>query len=99
MSAYFSRRQSLSGLFLIVDIRRRLTDFDWQMLDLAESIGAPVHVLLTKADKLKRGQATAELARARRELAADITVQLFSALKRLGVEEARHRLEEMLGRG
>lgn len=99
MSAYFGERRSLAGLFLIVDIRRRLTDFDWQMLDLAEGIDRPVHVLLTKADKLKRGQAAAELARVRRELDGAATVQLFSALKRQGVAEARERLEAMLGRG
>ncbi len=99
MSAYFGERRSLAGLFLIVDIRRRLTDFDWQMLDLAEGIDRPVHVLLTKADKLKRGQAAAELARVRGELDGAATVQLFSALKRQGVAEARERLETMLGRG
>jgi len=98
MSAYFGERRSLAGLFLIVDIRRRLTDFDWQMLDLAEGIERPVHVLLTKADKLKRGKAAAELAQVRRELDGAATVQLFSALKRQGVAEARERLQEMLGR-
>lgn len=97
MSAYFGGRRSLAGLFLIVDIRRGLTDFDWQMLDLAEGIGVPVHVLLTKADKMKRGQAAAELARVRRELDGTATAQLFSALKRQGVEEARERLEALLG--
>lgn len=97
MSAYFAERRSLAGLFLIVDIRRRLTDFDWQMLDLAEGIDVPVHVLLTKADKLKRGQAASELAKVRRELDGGATAQLFSALKREGVPEARQRLEAMLG--
>ncbi|WP_405232706.1 ribosome biogenesis GTP-binding protein YihA/YsxC [Lentisalinibacter salinarum] len=98
MSAYFAERRSLAGLFLIVDIRRRLTDFDWQMLDLAEGIDVPVHVLLTKADKLKRGQAASELAKVRRELDGAATAQLFSALKREGVPEARQRLEAMLAR-
>lgn len=98
MSAYFAERRSLAGLFLIVDIRRRLTDFDWQMLDLAEGIEVPVHVLLTKADKLKRGQAASELAKVRRELDGAATAQLFSALKREGVPEARQRLEAMLAR-
>ncbi|WP_405235702.1 ribosome biogenesis GTP-binding protein YihA/YsxC [Lentisalinibacter orientalis] len=98
MSAYFAGRRSLTGLFLIVDIRRRLTDFDWQMLDLAEGIEVPVHVLLTKADKLKRGQAASELAKVRKELDGAATAQLFSALKREGVAEARQRLEAMLAR-
>jgi len=96
-SAYFAERRSLTGLFLIVDIRRRLTDFDWQMLDLAEGIDVPVHVLLTKADKLKRGQAASELAKVRKELDGAATAQLFSALKREGVAEARQRLGAMLG--
>ncbi len=97
MSAYFSGRRSLAGLFLIVDIRRRLTDFDWQMLDLAEGIDVPVHILLTKADKLKRGQAASELERVRKELDGAATAQLFSALKRAGAGEARERLARMLG--
>lgn len=97
MGEYFAGRASLSGLFLIVDIRRGLTDFDRQMLDLAEDIRVPVHVLLTKADKLKRGQAASELARVRRDVDAGVTVQLFSALKREGVDDARRRLDAMLG--
>ncbi len=97
MGEYFAARGSLSGLFLIVDIRRGLTDFDRQMLDLAEDIRVPVHVLLTKADKLKRGQAASELARVRRDVDAGVTVQLFSALKREGVDDARRRLDAMLG--
>jgi GTP-binding protein len=96
MADYFGGRDSLTGLFVIVDIRRGLTDFDRQMLDLAADIGVPVHVLLTKADKLKRGQAASALAKARRELDGEATAQLFSSLKREGVDAARGRLEAML---
>jgi GTP-binding protein len=96
MADYFESRASLRGMFLIVDIRRRLTDFDHQMLAFADSVGLPVHVLLTKADKLKRGQAATALLEVRRELGATATVQLFSGLSRDGEEAARAQLEAFL---
>jgi GTP-binding protein len=96
MADYFEMRKSLTGMFLIVDIRRRLTDFDRSMLAFADSVGLPVHVLLTKADKLKRGQAAKALLEVRRDLGSAATVQQFSALNRLGEEEARAKLEEFL---
>ena len=93
---YFESRKSLTGLFLVVDIRRRLTAFDEQMLAFAESVSVPVHVLLTKADKLKRGQASTALLEVRKALGERGTVQLFSALKRDGVNEARDALDGFL---
>ena len=96
MADYFESRASLRGMFLIVDIRRQLTDFDRQMLAFAESVGLPVHILLTKSDKLKRGQAAKALLEVRRELGDIATVQHFSALSRQGESEARERLEEFL---
>jgi GTP-binding protein len=81
---------------LVVDIRRRLTDYDRQMMAFAEDVGLPVHVLLTKADKLKRGQAAAALLEVRKELGDRATVQPFSALKRDGEDEARAVLEQFL---
>ena len=97
MAEYFETRASLRGMFLIVDIRRKLTDFDRQMLAFAESVGLPVHVLLTKTDKLKRGQAAKALHDVRRELGSGVTIQHFSALSRQGEAEARARLEDFLG--
>lgn len=96
LQAYFENRQSLKGLFLIVDIRRGITDFDQQMLALANSAGLPVHILLTKADKLKRGQAINTLLKVRKELGKAVSVQLFSALSRQGAEEAREILARFL---
>jgi GTP-binding protein len=96
MTAYFEQRESLVGLFLIVDIRRSLGDFDWQMLDWAGQIGCPTHVLLTKADKLKRGASIDTLNTVRKETADEISTQLFSATKKTGVEEARTALDKML---
>jgi GTP-binding protein len=93
---YFEHRASLAGLILVVDSRRLLGDFDWQMLDWCGGIGCPVHVLLTKADKLKKEPAARALAAVEKELGDGATVQLFSALKYDGVEEARLRLVELI---
>jgi GTP-binding protein len=96
LAAYFESRRSLCGLILIVDIRRQLTDFDRQMMAFAESVDLPVHILLTKADKLKKGQTTQALLAVRKELGDRASVQLFSALKRQGEQEARRVLERFL---
>jgi GTP-binding protein len=96
LAEYFESRASLQGLFLVVDSRRRLGDFDWQMLDWSRMIECPVHVLLTKADKLKRQEASRTLAAVQKDLGGIATVQLFSATKRLGLEEARRLLDQLL---
>lgn len=96
LGAYFEERESLAGLIVVVDIRRLLTDYDWQIIDWVGQSGCPVHVLLTKADKLKRGAAANALLKVRKELADDASVQLFSALKKDGIAEARQVLDEML---
>ena len=96
LSEYFKVRRILHGLMLIVDIRRQLTDFDRQMVAFAESVNVPVHILLTKADKLKMGQAATALLEVRRELGNRATVQYFSALKRRGEREARDVLDRFL---
>lgn len=96
LESYFEQRDSLAGLLLVVDVRRQLTDFDRQMLAFAESVNLPVHILLTKADKLKRGQSATALLQVRKTLGDSASVQLFSALKKQGVEEAREVLERFL---
>jgi GTP-binding protein len=97
LSDYFRDRQSLQGLLLIVDIRRQLKDYDRQMMAFAGEVGLPIHILLTKADKLKHGQAARALLEVRKEVADRATVQLFSALSRHGENEAREVLERFLG--
>ena len=96
LSGYFQSRQSLRGLLLIVDIRRKLTDYDRQMMAFAEDVDLPIHILLTKADKLKRGQAAKALLEVKKELGSRATVQQFSALKREGEQQARQVLEAFL---
>jgi len=96
MEAYFTQRQSLAGLFLIVDARRGLKDTDEVMLDYAISRGRPVHVLLTKADKLTQREAAAALKATTAIVGEAGTVQLFSAVSKLGVDHARKALEQLL---
>lgn len=93
---YFQSRDSLTGLVLVVDSRRLLGDFDWQMLDWSRETGCPLHVLLTKADKLKRQPAERALAATQKDLAGIATAQLFSATTGRGLDEARQRLEQLL---
>jgi GTP-binding protein len=91
LSAYLQTRSSLCGLVLIMDSRRPLTDLDLQMLEWFKSTGNPVHVLLTKSDKLSRQQATATLRAVEKELKEiypGATAQLFSSPKHQGMEEA-----------
>lgn len=96
LEAYFQGRESLAGTVLVVDSRRGLGDFDGTMLEWCGAIGCPVHVLLTKADKLKTREASRVLAASQREVAGAATVQLFSATKSTGLEEARASLDALL---
>lgn len=91
LSQYLQTREALCGLVVIMDARRPLTELDEQMLTWFAPTGKPVHVLLTKSDKLSRQQATLTLNRVRSHLAEHYphcSVQLFSSLKKLGMDEA-----------
>jgi len=98
IEGYFRKRNSLRGVIVVMDIRHPLKDQDWDMLRLAQSRSVPVHLLLTKADKLGRGARAASCAAVRREAGQDVTVQAFSALSGEGLSEARGALERMLRR-
>ncbi len=93
INGYFAHRQALVGLVVVMDIRHPLREFDIQMLNYASTRMLPVHCLLTKADKLGRGQQVQTLAGVRRQLAEAygqlVSVQLFSSSAKTGVDEAR----------
>ena len=87
---YLQQRQSLRGLVLMMDTRHPLQPFDEQMLGWAMAASMPVHILLTKSDKLKKGPAKSTLLKVRAQLAEHgdlVSVQLFSALKHTGHPE------------
>jgi GTP-binding protein len=96
LDAYFAQRTSLSGLFIVMDGRRPLTEFDWQMIEMAGAHDCPVHVLLSKCDKLGRNEARDTIRRVRAELADAASAQLFSAMSGEGLDEARRVLKSML---
>jgi GTP-binding protein len=98
MKAFFEVRESLAGLFVIVDARRGFADSDKVMLEYASARGRPVHVLLSKADKLTRNEARELLKKTRALLAGRATVQLFSAVTGAEVDAARGALAAMLAR-
>jgi len=106
LGTYIQQREQLTALVLIVDARRPFTDLDVQMLEWFAPTGKPVHCLLTKADKLNRNESTNALRLARTVLNSYVdeqgqpfpfTVQLFSALKRTGIEEADAKVLSLLG--
>ncbi|MEW5788452.1 MAG: ribosome biogenesis GTP-binding protein YihA/YsxC [Pseudomonadota bacterium] len=100
IGGYLADRPQLAGLVLIMDCRHPLTELDRSLLDWFRPAGKPVHVLLSKSDKLSRGPSLQVLRQVRQELAdlgLDATVQLFSSLKRDGVDEAEGRLRDWLG--
>jgi GTP-binding protein len=96
MDAYFAGRDSLSGLFIVVDVRRGFGEADEAMLAYAASRRLPSHVLLNKADKLGRNESRAALADAMKALDGRATVQLFSAETGEGVDAAQGALEALL---
>jgi GTP-binding protein len=99
---YLRNRKSLQGLVLLMDIRHPFKDFDEVMLQWCRQSDMPLHVLLTKADKLKFGAAKSTLLQAEKHLAQispNMSVQLFSALKGDGVEVLQGRLQQWLNPG
>jgi GTP-binding protein len=98
VGAYIADRSSLAAVVVVMDIRHPLTSLDLTLLQWLREAGRKVHILLTKADKLSTQSARATLAKVRRELAKvspGASVQLFSSLKREGVEEAASALRSL----
>lgn len=103
---YVVRRDQLRALVMIVDARRPFTELDIQMVEWFAPTGKPLHCLLSKADKLNRNESTNALRQAQTFLSSYVdesgkpfpfTVQLFSSLKRTGLDEANDKIIEFLG--
>lgn len=104
MEQYLATRESLRGLVLLMDVRHPLKDVDQQLLNWCWHVGMPVHVLLTKADKLKRGAAQSSLLKVKHEIEAGspaglTSVQLFSATKGTGLDDVYRVLDTWLETG
>jgi len=106
LGTYIQTREQLRALVLIMDARRPFTELDVQMLEWFAPAGKPVHCLLTKADKLNRSESADALRLAHTVLGSYVdehgkpfpfSAQLFSAVKRTGLEEADRRVQELVG--
>lgn len=98
LTRYVETRTSLAGMVVVMDARRPLTDYDWIMLEWVRENSLPVHLLITKADKLNRGEQTLTLRDVRARTAGFATAQLFSAVDKSGVDEARRNTLRILAR-
>ncbi len=97
MGEYLEKRPCIAGLILVMDSRHPLKEFDLMMLEWAAHYELPMHILLSKADKLKRGAAKNTLLAVKKELKSHpgtLSVQLFSAHAKQGLDEARERLAQ-----
>lgn len=100
IGAYFESRESLSGVVLLMDARRPLTDLDSLMLDWCEQANVPLLILLNKADKLNRSEQTAALksvsSAIQHKAVSGWEVQLFSAQRRIGLDQAWISINRLL---
>jgi GTP-binding protein len=101
LSEYLRERRCLKGLILLMDIRHPLQEFDTTMLNWATESSMAVHILLTKADKLSRGQAGSALMSVKKEiknagLSELVSVQTFSSLKNTGIDDLKAKLQSWL---
>lgn len=97
LGKYLETRQSLQGLMLMMDCRHPLKEFDLQMLQWATTAELPVHILLTKSDKLSKSAAGSTLQKVRGTLkksGSTATVQLFSSLNKSGRDQAIEKLDD-----
>lgn len=96
IDAYLRNRESLVGIVLVMDIRHPLKDFDRMMIEWSAAAGLPLHILLTKADKLKQGPGNSVRLGIARDLPENASVQLFSSTKDIGREALVKQLEAWL---
>nr|WP_308569229.1 ribosome biogenesis GTP-binding protein YihA/YsxC [uncultured Providencia sp.] len=96
LGEYLQKRECIKGLVVLMDIRHPLKDLDMQMIEWSVAMNVPVLILLTKADKLASGARKKQLIEVRQALApleGDIEVEYFSALKKIGVDKLRIKLD------
>ncbi len=98
MQSYLEQRRSLAGLVLLIDSRHPFQGVDELMLDWAVQYQMPCHILLTKADKLSKNQANQVLFAVQKQTKElpRVTAQLFSSLTKLGLGEARDKIQSLL---
>ena len=93
---YVKSRHTLKGIILIIDIRRGIMELDHAFLDFYLPLNKPLHILLTKSDKLKKQACRKSFDSVQSTVGSVASVQLFSSLKKSGAEEARDKILELL---
>lgn len=100
LERFLSKRQSLCGLFLVMDIRHPLQPGDWQLINWTAASNLALHILLTKADKLSKGAAKQRMQQVVQQLeqqCINATLQLFSAHTHQGIDDAHSMLDTLFG--
>lgn len=97
LGEYLQKRNCIKGLVVLMDIRHPLKELDQQMVQWAVDVDLPVLILLTKADKLASGARKAQLNMVREAILpfqGDVQVEIFSSLKKIGIDKLRLKLDE-----
>jgi len=91
---YLKHRESLAGIILLMDIRHPFMDFDTKMIEWSQEQNIPLHILLSKADKLAFGKQKAAYLQVKKEIGDNplVTVQLFSSLKKIGLDDLKKQM-------
>ena len=96
LSRYLQQREALRCLVIVMDIRHALSDYDWNLIEWAVEGDVAIHCLFTKSDKLGRGAAKQSLLKSQKALEDEgvlCTLQLFSSLKKTGIDDAHELLD------
>jgi GTP-binding protein len=91
MDAYFQNREQIKGMLILIDIRREISEDDVMMIQLAQSLGIPFMVVLTKSDKVSQSA----IAKKKKEFEG-IEVGVFSALKKTGIIPIQEKIAHWL---
>jgi GTP-binding protein len=96
LGSYLAQRKCLQGVIMLMDIRHPMMKTDVHFIDFAEQYELPIHILLTKCDKLSRGKSNQTLIETRKALDPypGVSVQTFSATENIGLEEVYRKLDE-----
>ena len=96
LARFLTERKCLKGLVILVDIRRGMTELDWGLVELVHK-QLPIHILLTKSDKLKKGARMKTLLQVQKQIQSqDISISCFSALSGDGLDEFKLKCHELL---
>jgi len=99
LGQYLENRNCLKGIVLLIDIRHPLKEFDAMMAEWAGQAQIPLHILLTKADKLTRNHANKSVMEKKKQLKdlPEVSIQTFSSVNKSGLEELEAQLNTWFG--